>query len=371
MADNRGKGNEPPKKKAFRWRSEMIQNLISFLAAYKSKMEYQAVDFDGDRAAQYKELRKDMAKLYEIEDITLFGPVSLSTPTCPLEDMPEEDKKEFLTKQKKENSEIQKGHQRIQEKVKEIRQNFSKAVTTGKRSGSGKLVYEFYDELVRIWGGYPSTEPLTCGIDSESLAHDQPASWITTQESARSQLIDVDHDNENLSETDSDTDRPPSSIQKRKAPNQVPKLIDNKRKHLEKTLSAAQRDKILLDEAKEDTKFRKNLSQCMSRSNESFTNAMDGVSSTLVQLGKSICQSVEMLSRAMIAQQQRQPAPAGGNHNIFYQNPNLYPPIGMPHGALVGNDEAEIGVQPNMTNLTPAMQSHYPRPGHNEQQRFY
>ena len=108
MADNRGKGNEPPKKKAFRWRSEMIQNLINCLTAYKSKMEYQAVDFDGDRAAQYKELRKDMAKLYEIEDITLFGPVLLSTPTCPLEDMPEEEKKEFLTKQKEENSQIQK-----------------------------------------------------------------------------------------------------------------------------------------------------------------------------------------------------------------------------------------------------------------------
>ena len=145
LAASRGKGNEPPKKKAFRWRSEMIQNLINCLTAYKSKMEYQAVDFDGDRAAQYNELRKDMAKLYEIEDITLFGPVSLSTPTCPLEDMPEEEKKEFLTKQKEENSQIQKGHQRIQEKVKEIRQNFSKAVTTGKRSGSGKLVYEFYD----------------------------------------------------------------------------------------------------------------------------------------------------------------------------------------------------------------------------------
>ena len=95
MADNRGKGNEPPKKKAFRWSSEMIQSLINCLTAYKSKMEYQAVDFDGDRAAQYKELRKDIAKLYEIEDITLFGSVSLSAPTCPLEDMSEEEKRNF------------------------------------------------------------------------------------------------------------------------------------------------------------------------------------------------------------------------------------------------------------------------------------
>ena len=85
----------------------------------------------------------------------------------------------------------------------------------------------------------------------------------------------------------------------------MPKLIDNKRKHLEKTLSASQRDKMLLDEAKEDSKFRKDLSDCMNRSTESFTNAMDGINSTLVQLGKSICRSVEMLSRAMLAQQQQ------------------------------------------------------------------
>ena len=107
--------------------------------------------------------------------------------------------------------------------------------------------------MVHIWGGYPSTEPLTYGIDTESLAHEQPSSAIATQESPHSQLIDVDHDNENLSETDSEPDKPPSSIQKRKAPDQVPKLIDNKRKHLEKSLSAAQRYKILLDEAREDT----------------------------------------------------------------------------------------------------------------------
>ena len=130
----------------------MIQNLINCLTAYKSKMEYQAIDFDGDRAAQHKELRKEMAKLYEIEDETLFGRVSLSAPTGPIEDRSKEDKKKFLAKQKEENSQIQKGHQRIQEKVKEIRQNFSKAVTTGKRSGSGKLIYEFYDELVYIFG---------------------------------------------------------------------------------------------------------------------------------------------------------------------------------------------------------------------------
>ena len=68
------------KKKGFRWTSEMIANLITCFMAYKLRMEYQALDFDGDRAAQYKEFRKELTKLYEIEDVSLFGPVSLSSP---------------------------------------------------------------------------------------------------------------------------------------------------------------------------------------------------------------------------------------------------------------------------------------------------
>ena len=92
---------ESTKKKVFRWSSEMIENLITCLTTYKARLEYQAVDFDGDRPAQYKELKKEMAKLYEIEDVSLFGPLSLSAPITSIDDMTEEEKKEFLKNQKK------------------------------------------------------------------------------------------------------------------------------------------------------------------------------------------------------------------------------------------------------------------------------
>ena len=43
----------------------------------------------------------------------------------------------------------------------------------------------------------------------------------------------------------------------------VPKLIDNKRKHLQKKLSADQGDELPIKEAKEDALFQKNwLTQC-------------------------------------------------------------------------------------------------------------
>lgn len=58
----------------------------------------------------------------------------------------------------------------------------------------------------------------------------------------------------------------------------VPKLVDN---NLEKTLSAAQRDKILLEESKEDVLFRKELPKAMEDSNKSFSEAVEKLSTSI------------------------------------------------------------------------------------------
>ena len=42
-------------------------------------------------------------------------------------------------------------------------------IDTPARSGSGKLVYDQYDNLRNIWGGSPNTMPLPTGIDSSSV----------------------------------------------------------------------------------------------------------------------------------------------------------------------------------------------------------
>ena len=71
----RRRREEKGKEKQFRWDSEMAENLITCLQSFKSKMEYENVDFDGDRPAQYSWLRQEMSKLYEVENTSLFGPV--------------------------------------------------------------------------------------------------------------------------------------------------------------------------------------------------------------------------------------------------------------------------------------------------------
>ena len=75
-----------------------------------------------------------------------------------------EDIEKYKTRCEEDKNKVKKGYSRIKEKIKELRQKFSNGVTLGTRSGSGKLVLEFYDLMVQIWGGAPATEPVSFGV---------------------------------------------------------------------------------------------------------------------------------------------------------------------------------------------------------------
>ena len=86
-------------------------------------------------------------------DETLFGPVNLPTLQQNTNQLTKEEQKDVRKKFKKKTELFKKGKNRVIEKTKEIRQLFSKAVVSGSRSGSGKIVFEHYYNLVKIWGG--------------------------------------------------------------------------------------------------------------------------------------------------------------------------------------------------------------------------
>lgn len=363
-ANKSSKARGKPRAKQFRWESGMVENLIKCLQAYKSEMEYKNVDFDGDRPAQYTWVRQEMAKLYD-EDPSLFGPVFLSPPNAPYLAMSKEEKEEYSKQNQAENELTKKGYSRIKEKIKDIRQNFSLAVTSGRRSGSGKIVFEFYDELVVIWGGSAATRPLEFGVISDNFQGAEQESGENTR--ANTVLLEVQHDNGNepttlnerdMADLDLDLKQPGGNIhdvieetgiaQKRKISNQIPHLIDNKRKHLEKALSAAQRDKLLLNEAKEDSTLRKDLAEATRQSTESFANALKDVSTSIMQVGNGISRSIEMMSQAIMAQVMSNSQPRGPcNQNLFYQHGEMShhpPPIFQPHNPPC---QSNSNIQPN------------------------
>ena len=56
--------------------------------------------------------------------------------------------------------------------------------------------------------------------------------------------------------------------------NPIPKLVDNKRRHVERQLSSSQRDKLLFDESKEDGQFKRDIAEAVRESNQTFAQSM-------------------------------------------------------------------------------------------------
>ena len=348
----------------FRWEEKHVEDLINCIISYKTKITYRGLDFDGDKPRMYKELRESMAEVYQDVDVKIFGPVNVTDFNENTKSNADQNKNiETIWKEEKEL--IIRGRNIIIEKVKEIHQNFSKAVTTGTSSGSGKIVYEFFDELVTIWGGSANTKSLQFGVQSGDYANnggydsgcnneefiengapdvgDPPVDRnersdelsssgnfastfekVTERQNTNKekvynnmQFVDVDSQFQLHEESNRlDNKRKHESISK------VPKLIDQKRKHLEKNLSAAQRDKLLFEEAKEEASFRRELSDSLKQSNDNFLKAMDNFNKTVSQLGNGLCRSIDMLARAMYMSNQ-----ATQNQNVYFPNnlPNVHP----------------------------------------------
>ena len=293
--------NSQAKRKAqtttkFKWSEEMVQDLLDGLLEYKTQMEFNNSDFNADKSKQYESVRVILASKYA-EDTTLFGPKDIK----PIQDG--EDRDEYLKRQEDDKLKIRKGYLGVLEKIKALRQKFSTAVTTGRRSGSGKMVMEFYDLMVLIWGGAPSTEPLSFGAHSAGQAEEsQGGVDISCNSGLENQDNEYDSDNSlitsnslgnNVANTSSSNNVNEATTCKRLASNPVPVLIDNKRKHMERQLSAAQRDKLLMQESKEEKEFRKELSNSLKESNNIFAESMKAMSTSMMALVSSMEKSFE------------------------------------------------------------------------------
>ena len=156
------------KKHSFKWILEMVENLIESIKSFKASITFKNFDFDADKAAQYLAVRETMAAIY-CDNETLFGPTEAPNWPENFGQLSQEDQVTVKKEIKIQKELILKGKSRIQEKTKEIRQSFSKAVVSGSRSESGKLVFEHYEKLVSICGGSPNIEPLSFGIFSGEL----------------------------------------------------------------------------------------------------------------------------------------------------------------------------------------------------------
>ena len=175
-----------------------------------------------------------MAEIYN-EDITLFGPVHVDCLPDDFNDMSKEEKDLAKERVKLSKELISKGTKRIMEKVKEIRQSFSKAVISGRRSGSGKIVFEFYDQLVLLWGGgSANVSPLTYGIASDDVeqesinASEQELQDVVDYFNAPTLSLELNVADAAEVEDDEESEAISTNSANKRPASCVPQLIDNK-----------------------------------------------------------------------------------------------------------------------------------------------
>ena len=56
-------------------------------------------------------------------------------------------------------------------KIKAIRQNYRKAIDSGRKSGGGRVAATFYEICQDIWSGSPATESIASGVESTISAN--------------------------------------------------------------------------------------------------------------------------------------------------------------------------------------------------------
>ena len=95
-----------------------------------------------------------------------------------------------------------------------------------------------------MWGGSPATESLTYGISSEDINLSSCSSTGTSSS--------FNNDTNEFDENNNDKNIELINLSKKtqKSSNPIKQLIDNKCKHLERQLSPAQRDQLLMNESK-------------------------------------------------------------------------------------------------------------------------
>ena len=88
------------------------------------------------------------------------------------------------------------------------------------------------------------------------------------------------------------------------AVSEVPILIDNKHKQLEKRLTSPQRYQKLLEAAKEDT-LMKEMMDYFKESSRSTAHAIENMSQTMNKLAQGLTQGITLLAGALVRQPQQ------------------------------------------------------------------
>ena len=127
--------------KSFTWRDGENALLMKVIIDYKAQKMSNRQDWDSIRMTY-----SDLVELFI---------VSYASEEGRNQDFPRFETRKDFTKEKLSK--------------KTLKNNFRKAVDSGRRSGGGKVVFSLYDDCYDVWVGCPAAERISNGIETHSV----------------------------------------------------------------------------------------------------------------------------------------------------------------------------------------------------------
>ena len=142
---------------------------------------------------------------------------------------------------------------------------------------TGKVITENWQTLVFLLEGSPAVTSLPYG-QSSALSFD---------EEDTSEIDNTDGDDGNQENSSTDL-RPPTK-----------NLVENKRRKLEKNLSANQRDQVYLTVAREDLKMKEQMVNNMLQSSQNVSECINKMADAMTGIAHSIESGLGLIAKAL------------------------------------------------------------------------
>jgi hypothetical protein len=258
----------------FTWTDDEIELLLAVIYEYKTSKESEGFDWESIKT-KYDEIRALFLARYP-------------------RNQDADDQREFpLGKGKNPSEELTK--ERVVAKIKALRLKYRKALDSGRKSGGGRVVAQFYDICSKIWSGSPAAEAIEGGIDSSLTSENTTTETTNDESSIPPEPAQAPNDAMSSDESETSTQGPDHHRR-----DLVKHLQESRNAKLKKKIPV---DKQILDITKKDFELKREMMEHMKHMEAEHNKQMKTLSESMVGLTNALT--------AAIAGRQYQPQPNG------------------------------------------------------------
>lgn len=273
----------------FMWSDDEIELLLAVIYEYKTTKESEGFDWESIKA-KYENIRAlFLARYPQNQDAN--------------------DQREF--KRKDPSNDFTK--ERIVAKIKALRLKYRVALDSGRRSGGGRVVAQFYDICSKIWSGSPAAEAIEGGVDSSSFTSantstDAMSPDETSNPSQAANLSDV------MSSDEGESTQAPDHHRR----DLVRHLQESRNAKLKKRIPV---DKQILDITKKDFELKREMMEHMKYMEAEHQKQMKTLSESMVGLTNALTAAISGRQYQNPSGQFQQPVQAGVIQGAQYPQP--------------------------------------------------